>query len=88
MGNVTKQQKSAFEDYNLLLLKKHIRETLQTMIETRENELLLSDNNEQLNQQYLGYRMALEDLYYGLYDQVLPEPVYKPVTVYESEDVF
>jgi hypothetical protein len=31
-----------------------------------------------MQQQYLGYRMALEDLYFGLYEEDLPEPQRTP----------
>lgn len=82
-----KQQATAYNEYHILLLKKHIREVLQLSLVTRENELAQSDHNEAIEQQYLGYRMALEDIYYALYEEELPEPTYKTEIDFGTVDV-
>lgn len=83
-----KEQSSAYDEYHLRLLKNHLRLTLQQMIAVREEELDQSDHNPTIEQQYLGYRMGLEDLYYGLYDEELPEINAPTVIDWSNPSVF
>lgn len=78
MGNLLNdEQLDAYTSYSLLGVKKYIREKIHEALEVREEELGQAGENagDVMKLSYLGYRMGLEDLYYGLFNEDLPEPV-------------
>lgn len=83
------EQGDAYTAYVLLGSKKKIREMMQLAIATREEEIQQAGNSvgEVMSYSYLGYRMGLEDLYYGLYDEELPEVKQKSTIDWEKVNV-
>lgn len=83
------EQGDAYTSYVLLGSKKHIREMMQLAITTREEELVQAGNNvgDVMRYSYLGYRMALEDLYYGMYNEELPEVKHRSTIEWEKVSV-
>lgn len=91
MGNqtATKEQTDAYTAYTLLGAKKFIKERCQLAIQVREEELEQAGDNvgQVMKLSYLGYRMAIEDIYYGLYGEKLPEPAFTSSVVWDKLDV-
>ena len=93
MGNTiapTKtEQQDAYTEYVLMGAKRTLRTKIQAMLAAREEELEQAGKNAgpAMEFGYLGYRMALEDLYYRLYDENLPEVKSKTTIDWSSVDV-
>lgn len=69
------EQRDAYIEYNKLALKRTLRVMFQKMIDVREEELAQAGDNagDAMNFGYIGYRMALEDVYFELYGENIPE---------------
>jgi hypothetical protein len=90
MGEATLvEQKDAFLRYSLLNVKKHIKEQCQYAIDVREEELQQAGDNagEVMKLSYLGYRMGIEDVYYGLFGENLPGPEFHSTIDWDNLDV-
>ena len=78
MGNIAslEERTDAFTAYSLLSSKKFIKEQCQKAVAVREEELQQAGENagDVMKLSYVAYRMAIEDLYYGLFNENLPEP--------------
>lgn len=83
------EQTDAFTAYSLLGSKKYMQKTLQDAIARREEELQQAGNNagEVMQYSYVGYRMALEDLYFNLYGEELPEVQFESTIDWDNLDV-
>jgi len=83
------EQRDAYLDYVLMASKRTIRKKMQHMIDVREEELLQAGENagDAMKFGYIGYRMALEDLYFDLYGENIPEVKNKTTIDWINVDV-
>ena len=91
MGNIAtlEERTDAFTAYSLLGAKSYIKAQCQKALEVREEELQQAGENAGgvMRLSYVAYRMAIEDLYYGLFDENLPEPKFKSSIDWDNLDV-
>lgn len=83
------EQRDAYLEYVALAMKRTLRTMFQEMIDVREEELEQAGENagEVMRFGYVGYRMALEDVYFKLYGENIPEVNNKSRIDFEAVDV-